>query len=65
MFIRLIGFGSCTGISFVDSTKIAVCHNKRITTNKVFKGMAEVGKSTWGVFTALNSIWSAMTVANC
>lgn len=50
MFIRLIGFGSYIGISFVDSTKIAVCHNKRITTNKAFKDMAEVGKSTMGWF---------------
>lgn len=50
MFIRLIGFGSCTGISFVDSTRIAVCHNKRIRTNRVFKGMAELGKSTMGWF---------------
>lgn len=33
MFIRLSGFGSCTGISFVDFTRIAVCHNKRIRTN--------------------------------
>ena len=23
-------FGSCTGIAFVDSTPIAVCHNRRI-----------------------------------
>ena len=50
MFIRLIGFGSCTGISSVDSTKIAVCHNKRIKSNKVFKGMAEIGKGTMGWF---------------
>lgn len=50
MFIRLTGFGSCSGISFVDFTKIAVCHNKRIRTNRVFKGMAEMGKSTMGWF---------------
>jgi urease gamma subunit len=50
LFIRLIGFGSCTGITFVDSTKVAVCHNKRIKRNKVFKDMAELGKSTMGWF---------------
>lgn len=50
MFIRLVGLGSCTGISFVDSTKIAVCHNKRIKRNKVFKDMAALGKSTMGWF---------------
>lgn len=50
MFIQLVGLGSCTGITFVDSTRIAVCHNKRIKRNKVFKGMAELGKSTMGWF---------------
>lgn len=42
--------GSCTGISFVDSTPVRVCKNKRIKRNKVFKGIAEVGKSTMGYF---------------
>jgi len=42
--------GECTGISFIDSTVIRVCHNKRIKRNKVFKGLAEVGKSTMGWF---------------
>lgn len=40
----------CSGISFVDSTPIRVCHNKRIKKNKVFKGSAAVGKSTMGWF---------------
>ena len=40
----------CTGISFVDSTKIQVCHNKRNKRNKVFAGIANVGKSTMGWF---------------
>ncbi len=42
--------GSGTGISFVDSTKIVVCHNKRINSNKVFKNLAARGKSTMGWF---------------
>lgn len=49
-FLKLICFGECTGITFVDSTKIAVCHNKRIKRNKVFKDMAALGKSTMGWF---------------
>lgn len=38
------------GIEFIDSSKIQVCHNKRITMNKVFAGVAELGKSTMGWF---------------
>ncbi len=50
MFLKTCCLGTCTGISFVDSTPIRVCHNKRIKRNKVFKGMAKVGKSTMGWF---------------
>lgn len=42
--------GECTGISFIDSTVLRVCNNKRIKRNKVFKGIAEVGRSTMGWF---------------
>lgn len=42
--------GDCTGISFVDSTRIVVCGNKRISRHKVFKNVAELGKSTLGWF---------------
>lgn len=35
---------------FIDSTCIPVCHNKRINSNKVFKGIAKIGKSTKGWF---------------
>jgi len=42
--------GQATGISFIDSTKIAVCGNKRISRNKVFKDNAKIGKSTMGWF---------------
>lgn len=47
MFSRL---GSCTGISFIDSTRLPVCHNKRIYRHKVFDGLAARGKSTMGWF---------------
>lgn len=50
MFLQLIGFGECTGISYADSTALKVCGNKRIKRNKVFKGMAKLGKSTMGWF---------------
>ncbi|NJN24819.1 MAG: IS982 family transposase [Cyclobacteriaceae bacterium] len=43
-------FGEGTGISFIDSTPIRVCKNKRIKRNKVFKDVAQVGKSTMGYF---------------
>ena len=38
------------GIGFVDSTPIIVCHHKRIYGHKVFKGIAEIGKTTKGWF---------------
>jgi Transposase DDE domain len=50
IFLKTCCLGACTGISFVDSTPIRVCHNKRIKRNKVFKDIAEVGKSTMGWF---------------
>jgi hypothetical protein len=42
--------GEGTGISFIDSTPVRVCKNKRIKRNKVFKDIAQVGKSTMGYF---------------
>ena len=43
-------FGPCTGIGFVDSTALAVCGNKRIRRNRVFRGLAKIGKTTMGWF---------------
>lgn len=42
--------GHCTGITLVDSTSLAVCHNRRISRHKVFDGYASRGKSSMGWF---------------
>jgi len=42
--------GHCTGISFIDSTPIKVCHNLRIKSNKVFRNLARRGKTSTGWF---------------
>mmetsp|Transcript_13468 Transcript_13468/g.6636 ORF Transcript_13468/g.6636 Transcript_13468/m.6636 type:complete len:126 (+) Transcript_13468:231-608(+) len=42
--------GMITGISFVDSTSIVVCHNRRINSHKVFKDLAKRGKCSIGWF---------------
>lgn len=42
--------GNCTGISFIDSTKLAVCENLRIPQHRQFLGIAARGKTTLGWF---------------
>jgi len=42
--------GDDTGIYFIDSTKLAICHNKRSGSNKVFGNMAKIGMSSYGWF---------------
>ena len=42
--------GSCTGISFIDSTSLAVCRNPRIHQHRVFDGRAARGKTSVGWF---------------
>jgi hypothetical protein len=49
-YLRYRCFGQCTGISFIDSTPLAVCHNLRIQQHKVFAGLAQRGKSSTGWF---------------
>ncbi len=42
--------GKCSGISFVDSTSLEVCHPKRKQSHKVFKDVAQWGKTSVGYF---------------
>jgi|SRR3990172_5750957 len=42
--------GDCTGVSFIDSTSLDVCLNQRITSHKVFAGLAGRGKTSAGWF---------------
>lgn len=39
-------FGKCSGISFMDSTSLKVCHNRRIKQHKVFENLAARGKTS-------------------
>lgn len=58
LFVPLFAFilhqkGELTGIYFIDSTSIKICHNKRIKRNKVFEDFAKIGKTTTGWFYGL------------
>tara|TARA_B100001063_G_C16658116_1_gene499592 strand:+ start:104 stop:997 length:894 start_codon:yes stop_codon:yes gene_type:complete len=50
LFLQMQCLGQCTGISFLDSTTIKVCHYKREKQNKVFKHTAKKAKGTMGWF---------------
>jgi hypothetical protein len=43
-------YGTCTGISFIDSTSLDVCDPKRISQHRVFAADAKRGKSSMGWF---------------
>jgi hypothetical protein len=49
-YLMLCIKGQCSGIAFIDSLMIAVCHNRRINSHKVFAGVAKRGKSSVGFF---------------
>ena len=42
--------GKPSGLEFIDSTSIKVCHNMRIPRHKTFDGIAQRGKGTMGWF---------------
>ena len=45
--------GRCTGLSFMDSTKLAVCHNLRIRSHRAMRAVARLGKTSSGWFYGL------------
>ena len=45
--------GTCTGVSFVDSTKLPVCDNRRIGSHRVMVDVARRGKTSTGWFYGL------------
>lgn len=50
IYLKSCRSGKCSGISFVDSTSLRVCHNRRIGSNRVFADIAQRGKSSMGWF---------------
>lgn len=50
IFLKKNALGDCTGISFIDSTPLRVCHNRRIHSHKVFDGLAQRGQCSIGWF---------------
>lgn len=50
IYMKKYAVGKCTGISFIDSTPLRVCHNRRIHSHKVFRGIAERGHCSIGWF---------------
>ena len=49
LYLR-VRFGQKTGVAFIDSTPLSVCHNRRIVRHRVFAEMAKRGKSSMGWF---------------
>ncbi|MCG8698499.1 MAG: IS982 family transposase [Bacteroidales bacterium] len=50
VFLQTCCLGSCTGVSYIDSTPIRACHIKREKQNKVFKDFAKKGQCSMGWF---------------
>jgi hypothetical protein len=50
VYLRTSCLGTCTGISFMNSTALVVCKKPRIHSHKVFAGLAERGKTSMGWF---------------
>jgi len=54
IFVKWQGmFAEATGIYFIDSKKLPVCHNRRIHNHQVFKDLAARGRTSTGWFFGL------------
>jgi hypothetical protein len=49
--------GECSGISFIDSTSLKVCHNRRIHSHKVFLAALDEAKQALIGSSASSCIW--------
>ena len=50
VYLKCCCLGRCDGLSFIDSSALAVCDNHRIHSHRVFKGLAARGKTSTGWF---------------
>lgn len=50
VYLKRCRLAKATGISFIDSTTLKVCHNRRIHQHKVFGELAQRGKTSMGWF---------------
>ncbi|MBA3751218.1 hypothetical protein H0X06_00235 [Candidatus Dependentiae bacterium] len=50
LLAKIFGKYACDGIPYIDSFFLKVSHPKRIPSHKVFKGLAELGKTIVGWF---------------
>jgi hypothetical protein len=50
LFFLLSRLGHRTGIYYIDSTALPVCHNRRISRHRTFAGLAARGKTSMGWF---------------
>ncbi len=50
LFFKFYRLNQCTGISFIDSLPLKVCHIKREYSHKLFKDIAKKGKTSVGWF---------------
>lgn len=50
LLAKLMGKGKCSGVSFMDSFCLKVCHIRRVYSHKTFRGLATKGKTSVGWF---------------